>query len=127
FQIITFIFLLFVQFLAECVIFCHPSVLQIQLEAILLQWVRQEFGIGKLDERSLDEKNCGQQQYECTTQHKTGVRSVLCVITALRKLCNHPELLRTFIETSSSTVDRASHYDLQSKVKMFHIMKERFS
>ncbi|KAF7232846.1 hypothetical protein EG68_09768 [Paragonimus skrjabini miyazakii] len=90
----------------ESIVFCHPSVLQIQLEAILLRWVRQEFGIDELDERSLDETNCGQQQYESTAQNKTGVRSVLCVITAFRKLCNHPELLRKFIETSSSTVDR---------------------
>ncbi|KAF6780286.1 hypothetical protein AHF37_00272 [Paragonimus kellicotti] len=93
----------------ESIIFCNPSVLQIQLEDILLRWVRQEFGIDELDGRSLDEKNCDQQQYESTAQNKTGVRSVLCVITAFRKLYNHPELLRKFIETSSSTVDRASH------------------
>ncbi|KAF5396990.1 DNA repair and recombination protein RAD54B [Paragonimus heterotremus] len=88
----------------ESIVFCHPSFLQIQLGAILLRWVRQEFGID--DERSLEETNCGQQQCESTAQNKTAVRSVLCVITAFRKLCNHPELLRKFIETSSSTVDR---------------------
>ncbi|TGZ63222.1 hypothetical protein CRM22_007045 [Opisthorchis felineus] len=91
---------------SEFIVFCRPSSLQSKLEKVVVRWVQRELDMEQLPmDMSLDlsddsaeqedERNDGSYRNDNTVKG-TGVW-ILCMVTALRKLHNHPWLLRPFL------------------------------
>lgn len=111
--------MLYSLYIAEHILFCRPSKLQTDLEAILTQWMNNEFNLSRCESLKLFSHDDDYEDFVKSVESVSSSRSkhhssILSIITAFRKLHNHPYLLRNYLIQSNSTqnqsVDRVSCY-----------------
>ncbi|CAH8604256.1 unnamed protein product [Schistosoma rodhaini] len=97
----------------EHVLFCRPSKLQTDLEAILTQWMNNEFNLNRSESLKLfscddDCEDFVESEEGVSSSRSKHHSSILSVITAFRKLHNHPYLLRNYLIQSNSIQNQSA-------------------
>ncbi|CAH8544078.1 unnamed protein product [Heterobilharzia americana] len=99
----------------EHIVFCRPSKLQTDLELMLTQWMSREFNIRRDESVNLEEEEEDEdfdEAIEDTFTFSSSLSSkrhnfILSIITAFRKLHNHPYLLERYLVQSNSAQNHA--------------------
>ncbi|CAH8573186.1 unnamed protein product [Schistosoma haematobium] len=96
----------------EHILFCRPSKLQTDLEAILTQWMNNEFNLSRCESLKLFSPDDDYEDFVKSVESVSSSRSkhhssILSIITAFRKLHNHPYLLRNYLIQSNSTQNQS--------------------
>ncbi|KAH8870163.1 DNA repair and recombination protein RAD54B [Schistosoma japonicum] len=92
----------------EHILFCRPSKLQTDLTHILTQWMNNEFHLNRSESLNLLKNDDYTEDFvesmeEVLSSPSKHHNSILPIITAFRKLHNHPYLLRNYLLQSDST------------------------
>ncbi|KAK4470124.1 hypothetical protein MN116_005708 [Schistosoma mekongi] len=91
----------------EHILFCRPSKLQADLTHILTQWMNNEFHLNRTESLNLHKnydytEDFVESMEEVLSSPSKHHNSILPIITAFRKLHNHPYLLRNYLLQSDS-------------------------